>query len=120
MFDKEEFNKEEFNKKDDIVNAHVGLFTEVLRYTMMKDKQIKEQQQPINVKKRAEDLYNEYIFLAKRFIEDNKLSVSDFFSSLPDSMNREYQKLIITKLGVLQEVLYYNNEKIKHDIERAE
>ena len=91
----------------------------VLRYEMMKNEKIKEEQQPINVKNRAEDLYKMYILFAKNLIKKNKSSVPDFFSSISYGLDTDYKHQLITKLGLLQEILYYSDEKVKHDIEEA-
>lgn len=62
-------------------------------------------------------LYKKYISLAKKSSEDNVLSPLDFAGSARKIFERNS---IIAKLEVLQEILGYSYEKIKHDIERAE
>ena len=84
------------------------------------DEKITEQQQVIDVKNRADFLYKKYISLAKKSSEDNVLSPFeplDFLANMRKTLNRNR---IFQKLEVLQEILGYDFEKVKHDIERAE
>lgn len=62
-------------------------------------------------------LYKKYISLAKKSSEDNVLSPLDFAGNARKIFERNS---IIAKLEVLQEILGYSYEKIKHDIEEAE
>ena len=81
------------------------------------DEKITEQQQAIDVKNRVDYLYQKYISLAKKSNDDNKLSPYDFFGSAKKIFERNS---IIAKLEILQEILGYDYDRIKHDIERAE
>lgn len=65
-------------------------------------------------------MYKKYISLAKKSSEDNVLSPFeplDFLANMRKTLNRNR---IFQKLEVLQEILGYDFEKVKHDIERAE
>lgn len=81
------------------------------------DEKITEQQQVIDVKNRADFLYKKYISLAKKSSEDNVLSTFDFAGNAQKIFERNR---IIAKLEILQEILGYDYDRIKHDIERAE
>lgn len=76
-----------------------------------------EVQQAIDTKNRVDFLYRKYISLAKKSSEDNVLSPLDFSGNARKIFERNS---IIAKLEVLQEILGYSYDKIKHDIERAE
>lgn len=76
-----------------------------------------EVQQAIDTKNRADFLYRKYISLAKKSSEDNVLSPLDFAGSTRKIFERNS---IIAKLEILQEILDYDYDRIKHDIARAE
>lgn len=81
------------------------------------EEKVTEKQQAIDTKNRADYLYQKYISFAKKSNDDNKLSPYDFFGGAKKIFERNS---IIAKLEILQEILGYSCEKIKHDIERAE
>ena len=76
-----------------------------------------EIQQAIDTKNKVDFLYKKYISLAKKSSEDNLLSPFDFAGNARKIFERNS---IIAKLEILQEILGYDYDRIKHDIERTE
>ena len=81
------------------------------------ERRMLERRKEISAEVLVGGLYKKYISLAKKSSEDNVLSPLDFVGSTRKIFERNS---IIAKLEVLQEILGYSYDKIKHDIERAE
>lgn len=87
-----------FDNKNDIDVEFVG------------DKEIN----PADIKAKAEELYRKYIERAKEHNKNNVISPTDFFSGAKKIFERN---ILTAKLDILAEILGYNNEKVKKDIE---
>lgn len=81
------------------------------------ERRMLERRKEISAEVLVGGLYKKYISLAKKSSEDNVLSPLDFAGNARKIFERNS---IIAKLEVLQEILGYSYEKIKHDIEEAE
>lgn len=81
------------------------------------ERRMLERRKEISAEVLVGGLYKKYISLAKKSSEDNVLLPLDFAGSTRKIFERNS---IIAKLEVLQEILGYSYDKIKHDIEEAE